>query len=85
MTPFQRLNDAISHYKSGRPNVAKTIWLELPQDFRKRVLKFVVFGIQYSGKFPGVITFESPFGEIVVYQAWLDELVEVIPELGNGS
>lgn len=42
MTDFEKLQDALDLFKHGRKNAAKSQWNDLPEVFRKTVMKFAL-------------------------------------------
>ena len=86
---FAKLRDVLDLYKAGRKHAAKAKWLELQEDFRRRVMEV---SLEANMNPPPMdyqpIRMQSEFGSCTI--AWtvvddqtltIKDLVDVIPEL----
>lgn len=81
MTNFDKLLKVFHLYKTGRPKAAKAIFNELPKSFRFKLLEFASWVIESYMEVKKRYKFDSPNGQLLLDQTWLNDLLDILSEV----
>jgi hypothetical protein len=83
MTQFQLLDQSFHLYKTGRPAAARATYQKLDKAFKDKLLNLAIFAVDANRKFKHKVKFESQYGTFELSQLWIDNLLDILPEVAQ--
>jgi hypothetical protein len=82
---FETLNKALDLAEAGRLNAARSVWKDLPEIFRQKVMKFTIFAFQNQHELGCICQMTSPYGDFELSDTWVARLKQHLPGMADES
>lgn len=87
MDLLAKLDEACALFTEGRPKAAKAVWSGLPEEFRVRVMKFVLFAFQNTNYLDDLedaeVQFRTRFGMWKLSRSKIQEMSAAVQKLAQ--